>query len=147
MKDPAVVLSVGAIILALMGSIAGTFFIGIIHRFKKRGTLLDKSDIPDAIILVAFAIFLICVIGTMGYLLLFGNVVSNQNVFFTVIGILFGIVGSMLANSLVIHWDSHHETKIRDGKWLNREGWLMVGEVIILAVYIAYLLALFFQFD
>lgn len=145
MKDPQAVLSVGSIILALMGGIAGNFFVGISERFKKKRPMVDRSDIPDAILLIGFGLFLLYILGTMGYLLVFGNISANPNAFYAVVGILFGVVGSMLANYLVIFWDRHHETRVRDGKWLNRDGWLIVIFGIVLAGYIAYLMSLLSQ--
>lgn len=146
MKDPGSVLSVAAIILTLMGGVAGNFLVGITERFKKKRPVFDKNDIPDAILLISFTLFLLYVLGTMVSLLLFGNITTNPQAYFAVIGIILGIMGSILTNYLVIYWDRHHETRIKDGKWLNFDGWMIIILGILIAAYIGYFLLLLQQY-
>ncbi|MEN6621168.1 MAG: hypothetical protein ABFD50_06450 [Smithella sp.] len=145
MNYPEGVLAVGAILLTLIGGIAGNIFTVLVMRI--RGHRNENLSFYDYLLLVIIVVLLVIVTAPFVNILFTTNFVTNPTVFLLCIGILFGIIGSILSNFFSAAFDRHIDSKIKDGRWLNNDGKLLLGIGVVLSAYIIYLLWLFSIFN
>jgi hypothetical protein len=132
MKDAAGILAVGAILLTLMGGIAGTVFSTAVYRLKKKEH--KETRIIDITLVILSIIFIVMILSPFVGILTYTNFTVNQMLFIYCLGIVFGVVGSILANFCMAAYDR--------GDW---KGMLITGGILV--VYIVYFLFLFSLFE
>jgi amino acid permease len=89
MSDTTAILSTGTIILGFLGGIAGNYFAHNLETKENRTTLW------------ASLFYILIILAPFFAILLTRDISQNETVFFTVIGVIFAVIGSVMSNVFV----------------------------------------------
>jgi hypothetical protein len=132
MNSPAGVLAVGAILLTIMGGIAGNIFTMAVHRFRKGDH--EESRIIDWTLCILVLIFIFIVLAPFAGLIATTNFESNPTLYIYCLGILFGVVGSTLSDFFIAAYEGS-----------DVRAMALIGGLLV--VYIGYLCMIFLRFS
>jgi hypothetical protein len=134
MTDANAVMSTGAIILGFLGGIAGNYFAYNLATKENRITLW------------ASLFYILMIIAPFFTILLTRDITQNETFFFTVIGVLFAVIGSVVSNVFVNSYYRYKKLP-REEKWNFRNGTVFMTGIFgfELCAMLLWLLYLFHQ--
>ncbi len=144
MSYPEGILAVGALILTSIGGLAGNIFTVYFIRYRDRQT--QNITLSDNILFGIIILLLMIVTGAFLNILTFTNLWMNPTIFFLCIGILFGILGSILANLFGAAFNNHIDSKINCKHWLTADVKSIICYGFSLILIGAYLIWLWSRF-